>query len=302
MKDMWFAAGKNLMSIRSLKESDYVTTTGRKLQQTFKNFNSNVSIFRNMFNWEQPQWKLTRDEKYNGKIVIGWVGLTSHFEDIKKMVPIFKHAHDKFLNTHFVLCGMAIKDTEVTINQGEKGNKTFAEKDITDEARTYRFRVKELFKDFDQTRVEFFDAIELENYGAFYRSIDIGIAYIENNTFNQCKSEIKVVEYAKYGCIPIWMNIGGYKDMYESMPLELKQNCKSLALETENLAKWQESIENVIVNIYKFKEIAQNFKLWVEKQYDIDSHIDDKVDFYSTIIEQSLEKQINSIQNIIATI
>ena len=98
------------------------------------------------------------------------------------------------------------------------------------------------------------------------------------------------------------MNIGGYKDMYESMPLELKQNCKSLALETENLAKWQESIENVIVNIDKFKEIAQNFKLWVEKQYDIDSHIDDKVDFYSTIIEQSLEKQINSIQNIIATI
>jgi glycosyltransferase involved in cell wall biosynthesis len=301
MRDMWLSAGKDKMAIRSLKESDYITTTGRKLQQTFRNFNQNVSISRNMFDWEQPQWKLPKEVK-NGKVVIGWVGLTSHFEDIKKMVPILKYAHDKFPNTHFVLSGMAIKDTEVTINQDEKGNRTFTEKEITDEKRTYRWRVKDLFKDFDQSRVEFHDAIELERYGDFYKNLDIGFAYLENNTFNQCKSEIKIIEYFKYGVIPLWTNIGGYKDMYESMPVELKLKYKELAIETELPEKWKKTLENIILNLEQYREIANEGKQWVEEKYNINNHIDEKVEFYTTIIEQHLEKETNRIQNIIATI
>jgi glycosyltransferase involved in cell wall biosynthesis len=302
MREMWLSAGKDKMSVRSLKESDYVTTTGRKLQQTFRNFNKNVSIVRNMFDWSQPQWSLKRDEKYNGKIVIGWVGLTSHFEDIKKMVPILKYAHDKFLNTHFILSGMAIKDTEVSINVDAKGNKTFTEKEITDEQRTYRWRVKNLFKDFDQSRVEFYDAVELEKYGKFYKDLDIGLAYLENNTFNQCKSEIKVVEYMKAGAVPLWTNIGGYRDMFEMMPTELKIKCQELAMEYEIPEKWQKALENIIVNLDKYKETALECKKWVEEKYDINNHIDDKVEIYTNIIEQHLERETNRIQNIVATI
>ena len=43
------------------------------------------------------------------KIIIGWAGLTSHFEDIRRMHAIIKPIHDKYPNTHFVLAGMALK-------------------------------------------------------------------------------------------------------------------------------------------------------------------------------------------------
>ena len=299
MRDMWYAAEKDKMSIRSLRESDYVTTTGRKLQQTFRNFNKNVTVYRNMFDWAQPQWHLPR-ERTDDAIVIGWVGLTSHFEDIKKMHPILKYIHDKYPNTRFVLSGMAIKDTEVTITLDAKGGKKFDEKDVTDETKTYRYKVNHLYSDFDPARIEFHNAIELENYGSFYKDLDIGLAYIENLTFNQCKSEIKVVEYMKYGVIPLWMNIGGYKDMSDAMPAELKTATRPLALETENPIRWKDALEDAVVHIEKWRKVAQDCKRWVEDQYDINKQSHDRVDFYTQIIEEHLEKEVNRIQGILA--
>jgi glycosyltransferase involved in cell wall biosynthesis len=299
MKDMWYAAEKDKMSIRSLQQSDFVTTTGRKLQQTFRNFNKNVVIYRNMFDWAQPQWHLPRDRK-DDTILIGWVGLTSHYEDIRKMHPILKYIHDKYPNTRFVLSGMAIKDTEVNITIDEKGGKKFEEKEITEESRTYRYKVRQMYNDFDTNRIEYHNAIELEQYGDFYKNLDIGLAYLENLTFNACKSEIKVVEYMKYGVVPIWMNIGGYKDMHEAMPAELKAAVHPLAIETENPQRWQEALEDAVVNIEKWRKVAQDCKLWVEEQYDVNRQVHDRVDFYTQIIEDHLEKEVNRIQAILA--
>lgn len=299
MRDMWYAAEKDKMAIRSLRDSDYVTTTGRKLKQTFSNYNRNVSIFRNMFDWEQPQWKLQR-VNHDGKIVIGWVGLTSHFEDIKKMAPIMKYIHDKYPNTHFILSGMALKDTEVVITVDAQGNKKFDEKEVSDETKTYRWRVRQLFNDFDPSRIELNAAASLEEYGKYYKDLDIGLAYVENNTFNHCKSEIKAVEYMKYGAVPVWMNIGGYKDMFEAMPDSLKSETRPLALETENPKIWQETLEDVVVNLDKWRKVAIDCKQWVEDQYDINRQVHDRVDFYTNIIEEHLEKEVNRIQGILA--
>ncbi len=298
MKDLWYSSGKDVLSVKSLKESDYVTTTGRKLQQTFRNFNKNVHIFRNMFDWKQPQWNLQREE-HPEYILIGWVGLTSHFEDIKKMAPIMKYVHDKYPNTKFVLSGMAIKDTEVTITVDAQGNKKYDEKEITDEKKTYKYKVKELFKDFDQNRIEFNDAVSLEAYGRFYKDLTIGLGFLEYNGFNQSKSEIKLVEYLKYGAIPIFSNIGGYNDMLNLMPIDLKNDIRLLAIDSENSEKWKTSLDIIIQNLDIYKQIAQRCKNWVEKEYDINEKIHEKVEWYDKIIEESVEQQIIKIQNIL---
>jgi hypothetical protein len=256
-----------------------------------------------MFDWEQPQWKIERTwPAKKDRLVIGWVGLTSHFEDIKKMVPIFKYIHDKYAHTDFVLSGMAIKDTEVNISVDKDGNKKFDEKDITDEKKTYRWRVKQMFLDagFDANRITFNDATSLEEYGKFYADIDIGLGYLENLTFNQCKSEIKVVEYMKYGVVPIWMNIGGYQDMYKNiMDERLRGLCKDLALETENPQRWKEVLEKVVVEYDKYKKVAFELKSFVEDKYDINKQSHDRVDYYTHLIENHLEQETNRIQNIL---
>lgn len=295
MKGLWLASEKDKMSLRSLKESDCVTTTGFKLKQTFGNFNPNVYVFRNMFDWNMPMWKLDRDPKYNGKIVIGWVGLTSHFEDLKKMKPILKHIHDKYSNTVFILAGMALKDTTIEINERLDGTKDVKESEVTDEKNTYRYKVKELYGDFNKNRIEILDAVGLEQYGKFYKDIDIGLSYVERNTFSQCKSEIKSVEYMKYGAVSIYSNWGGYGDMLKLMPDKLRQESRELCIDTENPNTWSEVIEKVINNIDYYKNVAGKLQYWVEDFYDVNKQTHDRIDFYNRIVEEHVEKQTHSI-------
>ena len=195
MAEIWNASKKNLMSIQSLKHSDCITTTTEKLSQTFGRFNKDVHIFRNMFDWELPQWnfdkKTIRKEmvpEWNDKdMILGWAGLTSHFEDIKRMHGIFKSIHDKYPNIKFVLAGMALKDTQIEIKYDEKGQPTFKEKEIQDENILYRNRVKNLYSDLDPNRLKIFDALPLEEYAKFYALFDISLAYVEHNAFASCK-------------------------------------------------------------------------------------------------------------------
>ena len=296
---MWIAASKDKMAVRSLKASDYVTTTGTKLQQVFRNFNNNVRIFRNQFDWEQPQWKLKKKED-DGFITIGWVGLTSHFEDIKKMVPIMKYFHDKYPNTKFLLAGMAIKDTEVEIQIDDKNNKNFIEKEVTDEKNTYRYKVKQLFAEFDQNRVQFLDAVNLENYGKFYTMLDISLCFVEKNTFTQCKSEIKAVESMFYENITISTNWGGYSDMKNLMSFDIKH--KNHFVDHEQSKYWVESLEYWMNNLSEGKKYAKLQSEWVKDFYNINKHIDDRVNFYEEIMEKNLDKEMTRINDILAEI
>ena len=127
MKELWMESGKDKMSIQSLKHSDVITTTTEKLKKTFGNFNDNVEIFRNQFDWDLPMWNMDKNKvriemlpewfPIEDKIIVGWAGLTSHFEDIRRMHAIIKAFHDKHPNTYFVLAGMALKDSHVEITE-----------------------------------------------------------------------------------------------------------------------------------------------------------------------------------------
>jgi len=297
MKTMWIESGKHLMSVESLKESDYVITTGRKLQQTFLQFNSNVKIFPNMFNWNMPQWKLERTTPAKeGKLVIGWVGLTSHFEDLKKMVPILKYIHDKYPHTEFILAGMALKDTMVNITIDDKGNKVFKEEDVKDETQTYKYRVKQLYKDFDSNRIQFFDALPLEEYAKFYAMLDISLCYIEKNTFNQCKSPIKAIEGMYYKNITISTNFGGYNDLYQALPKDIVH--KYNFVESEFTNSWKEAVEYWINNYQEGLQYAEKQSEFVKHYYNINETIHRDVEFFNEIIEKHEEKEVFRINEL----
>ena len=62
MKTLWIESGKDKMSLQSIKHSDCITTTTPKLAKTFGNFNDNVNIFPNQFDWDLPQWNYDKNE------------------------------------------------------------------------------------------------------------------------------------------------------------------------------------------------------------------------------------------------
>jgi|10_taG_2_1085330.scaffolds.fasta_scaffold01298_25 glycosyltransferase involved in cell wall biosynthesis len=320
MRELWYASEKDKMSIQALKQSEFVCTTTEKLRKTFSNFNKDVYIHRNMFDWELPQWnhdqkeirkemlpKLSKATKSKEEpIIIGWAGLTSHFEDIKRMHTIFKAIHDKYPNTFFVLAGMALKDSAFEIEYDDNGKPKFKSKDIEDDNQKYRNRVINLYSDLDPERLEVFDALPLEEYGKFYSLFDISYAYIEmHNSFNSCKSEIKVVEALRYGCIPQFTNYGGYNDFWKSVPKDIKmENC---AVNVSNSGKWVESasywIDKIEENRKKNKltpleskmEFTKELKKWSDNTYNWNLNVEDRLAFYLEKTEEFQESEMNRL-------
>lgn len=319
MYTLWQIEGRSKQSERSVSECDAVEITTRKLKQVMLNHNKNVYIRRNYFNWKLPQWNLEKKkqltdfveitdeqkrehfnfpEEWKDKIVLGWAGLTSHYKDIEKMQPIFKAIHDKYPNVVFVLAGMALKDSMYDIGVDEKTGKQIVKGEVAaKEEDKYRTRVQALFSDFDQSRVKIYDAIDLHEYGWFYSLFDIGIAYIEHNGFNQCKSEIKVVEYAKYGAMPVYSNFGGYSDLNDILLQEnvlTPQEINKLACRTEfNTKDWIDKLSYWIEN-YKsdeFNDVIGRLQKFVTEYYDIDRLIIDKIAMYKSFIEENVENQ-----------
>jgi len=302
MKQLWEKAGKHKMSIHSLKNSDIVTTTTEKLYKTFRNFNDNVKIFRNQFDWELPQWNLNKEETRremlgdwfptDDKIIIGWAGLTSHFHDIKRMAPILREIYKKYPNTHFVLAGMALKDTTVEVHE-ENGERKYKEVEIENEAEKYANKVRALFSDFDDSRIKLFDALPLEEYGKFYSLFDISLAYVEHNAFNSCKSEIKIVESLRYGCIPVFSEFGGYKEMWSNPQLPSDVKDKNFSIMTTSPRRWIEAISYWVENIEEGKKKALALKEYTDNIYNINNNIDDYFYYLRDNIELNRENQIN---------
>lgn len=304
MHDLWYQQGKDKMSIQSIKESHMIVTTTEKLARTFKNFNKNVQIVRNMFDWELPQWNLNKNQvrkemlgdwcSTDDKIIIGWAGLTSHFEDIKRMHKILKVIHDKYPNAHFVLAGMALKDTIIETTVDEKtGEKQYKEVKIDNKDHTYRGRVENLYGDFDKNRIKIFDALPLEEYAKFYYLFDISLAYIENNAFNSCKSEIKVVESIRCGCIPVFSNFGGYKDFYDRLPKNLKY--KNMAITGYSHKPWVKALEHHMQNFESSKKQAQTLKVFSDQAYDLNENVWDHLELLLQATEEHEENEINKI-------
>lgn len=291
--DMWYAAGKDKMAAYQLSNVHYITTTGNELQKRFKKYNKNVKIRRNSFDWNLPQWNLSttwRDEKNKeGKIVIGWAGLTSHFQDIRKMYNILKPIHDKYPNTYFVLAGMPTKNTASTITVNpQTGKKEYSEKEVTRYEDTYKYKVEQIYKEFDKDRIEFLDVLSLSEYGKFYSMFNIGLAYTEDNHFNHAKSEIKIIEYMKYGAVPIFSHMGGYKDFNLALPQELKDlNYSVLA---DNPTEWTRKLSLILDNYNIYNEKAIKLKSYVEDKYFIGNQVDEICEFYDKLINGEIEK------------
>ena len=302
MKTLWIESGKDKMSLQSIKHSDCITTTTPKLKNTFEKFNDNVTIFPNMFDWDLPQWNFDKVESRkemlgdwfptDDKIIIGWAGLTSHFEDIRRMAPVMKAIHDKYPNTYFIIAGMALKDTQVEIHEDEDGNKSFEEKEVENKEDTYKGRIEALYEDLDPKRFKIFDALPLESYARFYSLFDINLAYIEHNAFASCKSEIKVVEGLHYRSIPVFSNYGGYKAMCERLPSDI--STKHFAIDMTSPTPWINAISHHIDNYEEAKRRSEELADWTDKTYDINLHAEERLSFYMNKTEEFQEDWYNN--------
>jgi len=146
-----------------------------------------VVVIHNTVDHNEPQF-LTK-KKSNEILTIGWVGSVTHLPDLPICVEGFK----KYFNSNhcsFLLkfCGVPIKENTIL----RVFNKVIISPVF--EGDNYEIKVKKIFSFLPNEVFSMWKVLPIDQYAIFYDDMDVVIAPLTSNVFNDAKSELKILE------------------------------------------------------------------------------------------------------------
>lgn len=183
--------------------SDIVTITQRKFQERIKDFMGAgvLAVVKNAIDYKLPCWNAQRTEVPKDRFVrVGWAGGIHHEEDVKEFAGIPNAVNQRVgkERVRWDFYGRppidpavgpdwqqdVWKNYERTIMIGLRGGKNYTIN----------------------------SALPTDKYGVMYSYMDMAIAPLQMNEFNDSKSEIKVAEAGRYSVPLIASDVGCYDE------------------------------------------------------------------------------------------
>lgn len=185
------------LTVENIKAADYVTTTTQCLADIISNFNDKVMVLPNCVDTLQPQFKT--EQVPTNVMRFGWIGGTFHREDIQPLERSFEKLwKDKSLAGKWSLA-----------LGGFNPNKEYKalEKTFTCDYKYLDYDYGQYLKEFTPMLDHYSNgkpyrrmwAKDVFNYVKMYNEIDVALVPLRQNLFNNCKSELKIVEAAAMG-------------------------------------------------------------------------------------------------------
>ncbi|HWT40615.1 MAG TPA: glycosyltransferase [Dongiaceae bacterium] len=146
--------------VDGIQACDRFVVSTEPLAEVFSQYHKNIVVRNNLL--PVPTWKHLVGRKVESDLPrVGWGGGTSHQGDLELISDVVKHFHGK---VRWVFFGM-----------------------VPDMLRPYV--------------AEFHSGVPIDVYPAMMASLglDLAVAPLENNRFNQCKSNLRVLEYGACG-------------------------------------------------------------------------------------------------------
>jgi glycosyltransferase involved in cell wall biosynthesis len=271
-----------------IKESTAITTTTEFLASKIRELNPDVTICPNSANLKEQQW--ISNKKPSDKIRFLWGGGITHLVDLRLLKPAFEKLEKSFIEkTQMYLCGF---DLRINTPQGMKKDDinrstwTFFENIFTNNSKWIKNSdyANWLRKGDDSGRDNYGYKPEFANefyqrrwtkpiilYGTMYNEADVVIAPLKNNnTFNQVKSQLKIVEAGAHHCPIICSNYGPYTIDDIEGKIDGKQKGFLVDENEPNSAmKWYEYMKFYVSNPEKIKEHGENLYNHVKNNYEI---------------------------------
>ena len=213
LKKEWKLNHRAEALIYNFSQADAIMVTTPYLKYVVSQFNTNVEVFPNTIDFEQPQFipnpeiAAMKSELVN----IGWSGSVTHLEDLQLIEgEILSLNKSSFKDYKFMLAGFY--DGDSIWHKYEK-----------------IFTSNYILEDNNYGRV---NAADVYSYAQAYNLMDIGLIPLRYNEFNRAKSELKMLEMGAFGLGVIvsdvesyqWMSkhgknclVAGKKDWYKSM-------------------------------------------------------------------------------------
>jgi len=261
---------KNLEEITKFiySNSDLVTVTQRKFAERIKPFCGGVlAIVKNAIDYHLPCWNVPKQPLPKKKMTrVGWAGGIHHEEDIKEFagIPHLVNSRVGRENVHWGFYGAPQPNTDDDGNHKDEWQH--------DVWRNYKKIILSGFR--GQPNWQIYNALSPDSYGGIYSQIDLAIAPLQMNAFNDSKSEIKVAECGRYKVPLIASDVGCYD--------ETIVNGKTGYLLPANAPKseWVKVLTKCIKNPDHVKEMGENLHKITEEYFDLNKVIKHRLELY----------------------
>ena len=265
-----------------IKHADYVSTTTKFFAEHIKKHNKNVIIMPNAIDNTLPMWQPTPQP--SNKVRVGWIGGSSHELDLKILEGTFNkllsdpEVKDKI---QIVMCGYDTRGTMTEVNPVTKEERT---RPIKPEESVWN-RFEQIFTSYGKANTDQYvrrNTIPITQYGKHYNHVDICLAPLVQNTFNECKSELKLVETGMHAKCLVASDLYVYKDL-----LEHGENAM-LVDSRKNHKLWYKYIKQLILDEDLRNKLSKNLYDFISIEYNLNSVTDRRCDFYKGLIDAKI--------------
>ncbi len=165
-----------MLSLRLASICDALQVTCHELKKIYGSISDVCQVFPNQILHVPPE----RVSRVSGEIVIGWGGSHGHLEDLADIsAPLIKWIHRQPDTVLHLMCSDPIW---------------------------------ELFGALPPNKKQRTAPGSFEKYFDFLSGIDIGIGLLKNTAYNRSRSDVKFLEYAVSGAVPVMRRLAPYID------------------------------------------------------------------------------------------
>lgn len=296
-------------TIKTMQLSDYVTTTTNVFAKHISKYNKNVLVMPNGLDMSNPMWE-DEDTRINDRVRISWIGGSSHHHDLMLLKPSMKLLHnDESLRGKYqiVMCGYDIRGHVTVVNpDGSQYTRKIAPEE------TIWNKFEEIFTDDYNTNIispeykkwlkrcknETYPGgnvleepyvrrwtLPLTQYGKHYNYCDVCLAPLADHTFNEVKSELKIIEAGMKKKVLIAQDYGIYKEL-------LKNNDTGILISKPmNEKGWYTHIKRVIEDKDFREKLATNLHNFVKERYSLEHLTEDRIEIYHEMLENNQLKR-----------
>ena len=255
--------------------SDIVTVTQRKFQQRIQQFMGNgvLAVVKNAIDYNLPSWNATRSVIPKDRFVrVGWAGGIHHEEDVKEFAGIPNIVNQRVgkervrwdfygkppidPNTGPDWQQDVWKNYERIIMAGLKGGKNYTIN----------------------------QALPTDQYGVMYSHMDMAIAPLQMNEFNDSKSEIKVAEAGRYSVPLIASNVGCYDETI------INGKTGFLIPPDAPKSEWVSILSKVIKDKDMRLEMGKNLHQLTEQYFDLNKVVHHRLTLYKKFYDWKNKK------------
>lgn len=253
-----------------LRDSKAITVTTNYLKNVYSIYNKNIYVLENYIDLDEiftDEIRKTREcrrmeHEAKGEIWIGWAGSNTHLPDLNVAKDAMIRILNEFPNVKLCLGGWDgfFRDKEGKIHYPE----TNPWKDVP-----------------ENKKIVIPWAKDMKDYPKMLSHFDIGIAPLEDNDFNRCKSDIKFKEYAGAGVPVIASSVEPYAK-------SIKNGVDGLLVQTKGAVfnDWYKKIKSLVENRELRLQMAENVQKRAIVEFDMDKNVYKWKDAYLEIIQR----------------